>query len=449
MKRLFLTGMTFMMMAFWSGAVCSAEDPLDVNMLIDEALAHNPEIAASQNKKEAMWKRPPQAKAWEDPQITLGVGNVPVDDFEFNKIDMTQKEVSISQQIPFPGVTSLKEKIAIQEAKSTDQEFANTQFQVVKAVKEAYAELYVVNAHIRTANKNKGLLQKFIDIARAKYEVGKGLQQDILKAQVEHSKFIERLIGLEQKQATLIAEFNRLLGRDPSAALTGTPSLQKKSFPYTAEELERMALENNPVLISMQNVIERNEADHKLAKKMYVPSFNVTAAYGLRENYTLNQPPYTATLVNPDGTSNQVQVRTPSQRAERDDVFSFFVGMNIPIWFHSKQNKKVAETNLLIGEAKSQYEALKNEMFYRIRDLVAKEARGTKLIELYQTGIIPQATQSLESAIAGYEVGTIDFLALLDTQVTLCNYEVQVSEELSSYEKYLAELEVVVGKRLF
>ena len=136
-------------------------------------------------------------------------------------------------------------------------------------------------------------------------------------------------------------------------------------------------------------------------------------------------------------------------RAERDDVVSFFVGMNVPIWFMSKQNKKAAETHFLIEEAKAQYSAIKNELLFKIRDLVAKEERGTKLIELYQNGIVPQAMQSLESAMAGYQVGSVDFLMLLDSQVTLCNYEVQVSEELSSHEKYLAELEAVVGKRLF
>ncbi len=80
---------------------------------------------------------------------------------------------------------------------------------------------------------------------------------------------------------------------------------------------------------------------------------------------------------------------------------------------------------------------------------MAKQARETELIELYENGIIPQATQSLNSAIAGYQVGSVDFLMLLDSQVTLCNAELQVSTARVEYQKNLAELEAVVGGKLF
>ena len=136
-------------------------------------------------------------------------------------------------------------------------------------------------------------------------------------------------------------------------------------------------------------------------------------------------------------------------REKRDDVFSVFVGMNVPLWFKSKQNKKVAETHLLIDEAKAQQTAFKNDILFKIRDLAAREERGAKLIDLYQNGIVPQAAQSLESAITGYKVGSVDFLALLDSQVTLCTYEVLISQTLSEYVKDVAELESVVGKKLF
>jgi outer membrane protein TolC len=396
-----------------------------------------------------MWERPSQVRAWEDPQLMFGVKNVPVDDFDFNKIDMTMKEISLSQQIPFPGIPSLKENIAIQEAKSSDQELANKKIQIVKAVKEACADLFLINAHVETAEKNKDLLAKFVKIAEAKYEVGKGLQQDILKAQVEHSKFIERLIDLRQKKLTITAEINRLLGRDPNTALAGNPDIEKKTFPYSIEDLEKMTLEANPALLSIKHLIKRNEDDYKLAKKMYFPSFNVTVAYGQREDYTQNGASFPGTIVNPDGSRENVLIEQPEIRQKRDDLFSLFFGLNIPIWAKSKQSKRVSETHLLIEEAKAQYSAAKNKLFFQIRDLVARENRTANLLELYQNGIIPQSMQSLESSIAGYQVGSVDFLMLLDSQVTLCNYQVQVSEELSSYEKYLAELEAVVGKRLF
>ena len=68
---------------------------------------------------------------------------------------------------------------------------------------------------------------------------------------------------------------------------------------------------------------------------------------------------------------------------------------------------------------------------------------------MIQQGILPQARQSLESALAGYSVDKVDFLTLLSNQVTLFQWEVKYHRELTEYEKTLAEIESVVGKRLF
>jgi outer membrane protein TolC len=79
---------------------------------------------------------------------------------------------------------------------------------------------------------------------------------------------------------------------------------------------------------------------------------------------------------------------------------------------------------------------------------MARQRRELELIELYEKGVIPQAAQSLSSAIAGYQVGAVDFLTLLDSQVTLCNVELQLATAQAECQKNIAELEAVVGKPL-
>jgi outer membrane protein TolC len=169
--------------------------------------------------------------------------------------------------------------------------------------------------------------------------------------------------------------------------------------------------------------------------------------YGQREGFRTKDSTFPAAVLNENGTTTDALVNVPSQSEDRPDVFSFIVGFKVPLWFKNKQNKKVAESFSLTEEAKAQYAAVKNAIFYQIHDLVAKAQKGSRLIDLYQTGIIPQATQSLNSTIAAYEVGSVDFLALIDSQITLCNFETQSSEILADYEKEIADLEMVVGKR--
>jgi outer membrane protein TolC len=447
MKRPTFITLTSILIVFHFLADCYGQNTLNLESLIQEALKVNPEITALQKKRDAMWERPPQEKSWDDPELTLGVANLSTSNFKFNDIDMTMKQIGIMQNIPMPGITSLKEKVAIQEAKSADQMVADGKLKIIRDVKTAYYNLYINYSHMQTAEKNKNLMSKFVEIAQKKYEVGKGLQQDILKAQVEQSKFIERLVELDQLKKSYTAELNRLLNRDPATPIDEAPAITKRTVPLNEEELQKIALAQNPVLLSLKHAIEKNEADYKLSKKQYFPSITVSAMYGQREGFRTKDSTFPAAVLNENGTTSDALVNVPGQSEDRPDVFSFIVGFKVPLWFKNKQNKKVAESFSLTEEAKAQYAAVKNAIFYQIHDLVAKAQKGSRLKDLYQTGIIPQATQSLNSTIAAYEVGSVDFLALIDSQITLCNFETQSSEILADYEKEIADLEMVVGNR--
>jgi len=78
-----------------------------------------------------------------------------------------------------------------------------------------------------------------------------------------------------------------------------------------------------------------------------------------------------------------------------------------------------------------------------------QEAKSSDTLKLIKTAILPQARQSLESSLAGYGVDKVDFLSLLDTQVTLLDWEIKYHRELADYEQTLADLEQAVGKSLF
>jgi cobalt-zinc-cadmium efflux system outer membrane protein len=103
-----------------------------------------------------------------------------------------------------------------------------------------------------------------------------------------------------------------------------------------------------------------------------------------------------------------------------------------------------SETDMAMEELNG----LKNSIGYAINDTLAQMERRRKLVELYKTGIIPQAEQSLESAVIGYRVGKVDFLTLLDGRVNLFNYERELYESKAEYMMKLAQLEAAVGTEL-
>ncbi len=69
-----------------------------------------------------------------------------------------------------------------------------------------------------------------------------------------------------------------------------------------------------------------------------------------------------------------------------------------------------------------------------------------KSARLYQTTILPQARLAVESALAAYRVNRVDFLTLLDNQMTVFNYETSRVSALSGYNKALAEIDLLTGR---
>ena len=123
------------------------------------------------------------------------------------------------------------------------------------------------------------------------------------------------------------------------------------------------------------------------------------------------------------------------------------VEINIPIFYKSKQDRKVAEAKAEIETTEAQYRAMKNEILFMVTDMASMIQRVERQLELYKTGIIHQANLQIGSAMSAYRVNKADFMTLLDSQMTLYRYELEYHQALTEYEKNVANLEATLGKR--
>ncbi|GBE36975.1 outer membrane efflux protein BepC precursor [bacterium BMS3Bbin07] len=390
--------------------------------LIGEAVKNNPELKAFEEKIRVYRERPSQAESLDDPRLKLSIVNVPLDTFSFNQEPMTQKQMTIMQKFPFPGKLALKGAMAGQELEIVKKEYMEKKNDIVRQVKVVYNNLSFINKAIEITENNKALLKEFIKIAETKYAVGKGLQQDVLKSQVELSRMIDHLISLRQKKQTAIARLNTLLNRPVQMPFEDIGEIRQTGFNLTFEGLQQIAVENRPVLLGMRHLINRYRFAYKFAKKDFYPDFDVGIGYGQRDD---------------------------TSAVERTDFVSAFVTINIPLWYKNKESRKVAEEAANIRKATEQYNSMKNNLFFQIKDILTELEENEQQIELFSTGIIPQSTMSLQSAIAGYKVNKVDFITLVNNQITLYNYEIDYYRFITDYENKLAELEAAIGKRLF
>ena len=396
-----------------------AQPRLKLDPLIEEALQNNPEILAAKKRGEVFREKVPQSWALEDPMLGLGVVNLPTN-FSFREEDMTMKEISISQKFPFPGKRPLMREMAEKEAEAVSTEIDDRANRVIKEVKTAYFDLSHVYRAKEVTQRNKQIFETLSKIAETRYATGEGIQQDVLKAHVEISRMADDLIMLDQKRVALEAKLNSLLNRVGDVSMGEPEDLMFKSFAFTLDELQKMALDSNPTLKAMKTMIEAKEKAHGLARLDYYPDFTFKFAYGQRDN---------------------------GPEMNRRDMLTGMVEMTIPLFFESKQSRKVAETLADIQTLQAQYRAMKNEVFYMIASMASMLQRTERQLELYKTGIIPQASMQIKSALSAYTVNKIDFMTLLDSQMTLYRYELEYHGALTEYEKNLSSLEATVGKR--
>jgi cobalt-zinc-cadmium efflux system outer membrane protein len=395
-------------------------ETVKLSSLVEEASENNPVIKASKAKWEASTMRPSQEGSLPNPIIGGGIKNVSFSDITLGEDPRSDIQAFVSQEIPFPGKLSSKEEIAQQESDAQRWLSDAISRKVIANLKEAYFDWFFVNKSIEITNRNKELLQKFTKIAEVKYEVGMGIQQDVLKAQVEVSGFIERLELLAKRKEIVETRIKKILNRPLDSPLGEPEETTKSELAITLAEITDATSEYAPLIKSSSEIVDSREESLKLAKKEYLPDFILGATY-----------------FNRDGGNGDL-----------DDIWQVSLGLRVPLYFWRKERFGVREAALEVSEAQESYESTKNNLLFEVKDNYITATTAEKLVQLYQTGIIPQSTLSLESAISGYQVGNIDFLTLLNNLVTLFNFELEYYGQLTEYQKALARIEEIAGVEL-
>ncbi len=402
--------------------IWTAESPRSPQLqeLVAEAVRNSPEIRAASNERLAAQHRVLPAGALDDPMLEAGVINAPLASQTFRREDMTMKMLGLSQRFPFPGKRDLRQDVAAMSAEAVAYAYQETVNRVIRDVKASYFELAFVAESARLVEKNKQVLDQFLKISESRYSVGQGNQSDVLKAQTQLSKMADELIKLTRERRAIEAELMRALGRGSEAGVPAPAALRLQETPLQLEALLQSASRERPQLLGLKSLVNRGSKALDLARADYYPDFDVKFSYGQRDK----------TL---DGMA-------------RDDMVSVTVGINLPVWREKKRDPRVAEAIAMREQALDLYQAQLNELSSKLRQQVANAEQSLKSARLYESGILPQARLAVESSLSAYRVNRVDFLTLLDSQMTVLNYEIAYASALANYNKALAEIDLLTGK---
>ncbi len=407
---------------FWNASIEAASliwAPAYLSGLIEEGLAENREIQSLEAQVESLKKEIPFAGSLDDPMLGLAILNLPTDSFSFSQEPMTQKQISISQKIPWFGKLDLRSQRAALTAIRQQAMLDAKRLQLAKQIAVGYYELGFIAKSIEINERLTEIVNQLLQVAETRYSTGRGLQQDVLQAQVELSKLLDEKIILEKRRRTATDRINELLNRDRFMIVEPPTELELMNLGLNAEDLTSRMLQENPQLRVKQADIGIAETEVELAKKNYWPDMDFRVAYGQRDE---------------DRTGRSLP-----------DFVSAQVVMNLPLWQKTRQDPKFEATMKAREAAEKSHQNLLKSLPYQVDALVTDIHETQDNYKLFTEALLLQADQWARSSQSAYEVGTIEFNTMISAHLQLLRFELQADKYLFDVYQRRAELEEILG----
>ncbi|MEX2284114.1 MAG: TolC family protein [Gemmatimonadota bacterium] len=401
------------------GIPLAAQDKLTLPDVYAQLRERNPQLVAAHALVDATAQREPGARLPADPSVQLGVMNFSLPGFSANMPTSMAPSVQLMQMMPIPGKLTLAGAIAGRNTDVARAQANGVWWQLRARAAMSFYELYSVDRQLLVMNESLQLLEDFERVAKSMYGAGQGRQSDVLRANVETARMKADLARMRAMRSAAVARMNGVLNR---AAETRIAEVRLAEIPGSVpggDTLRAWAEAAQPMLARGHVLVEQSELLSALARRELWPDFTVGLAYGQRP----------ATM----GTER---------------MGSVMLGFTVPVFAGQRQLRMRDEAAAMQRMAQAELQAMRADVHARIGELLATLERTATLLTLYRNDIVPQAEANVQSAFSAYRVGSVDFMTLVDGQMTLNRYRQEVFALIAEHGAAIAELEMNIGREL-
>jgi outer membrane protein TolC len=379
----------------------------------------NPRAAAARSLAQAALARVPGATRPPDPQVQFGFMNYTVPTLA-PMPTLGMRQVQVMQMLPLGGKLGLAGQVAGAQASAAAERAHEVTWDLRGDVAMFFYDLYATDRRLEVMRETVRLLQDIEKTAASMYRVGDGRQADVLRAQVEIARMVEDTVRMQAMRQTMVAKLNALLDR-PTDAPVGIPALPQ--FPDSVPQrawLDSIAHGNRPMIRAGLEEVRAAEASERLARKEIWPDLQVGAQYAQRGG-------------DMGGTERMA---------------SLMVGASIPIFARDRQYRMREETNAMKQMAQADLAMMRADTRGKMGEAYANLVRARNLAQLYRSTVLPQAEATVASALSAYRVGSVDFMTLLDDQMTVNKYRQDLYALDAEQGKAWADLEMLSSRVL-
>lgn len=409
----------------------AAGEPIRLGAVYQELRQASPRLAAVDALAAAARARIPSAGLPPDPQLQLGFMNyslpglAPMD-------NAGMQQLQLMQMLPLGGKLGLSRGIARSRASAQEERASEAWWEARAQAAMAFYELHQADDGLAVMRETLRLLDDIRRTAEAMYRVGEGRQPDVLRAHVEIARMAEDTLRMQAMRSAAAARLNALLNRSQGASV-GTPVLP--AFPVSVpalEWLERAAYANRPMLRAAADEVEAADQMSRLARRELFPDLQVGVQLARG----------TTSMLEVDGMG------VPMVERRTEQMGSLMIGASIPVFARSRQLRMRDEAAAMRQMASADLLAMRADTRGSLGRWYAELTRARRLSTLYRTTIIPQAHATVASALSAYRVGQVDFMTLLDNQMTVNRYRQELAVLEAEEGTAWAELEMLIGGRL-
>jgi hypothetical protein len=418
----------------WAGNSGATElTRVTLKMLIETAQAQDPWIAGSHYRQAREEAFSDGAAGLPAPTVTLGLNNVPTSGFNLNQESMTQFQLGLQQTLPRGRTVALTrqkfDQKGLIEAHSRDARKAD----IVRRISRLYLEIFRHQQTAALIENDLTLVDQLIENALSQYTTGAlGFhQQEVIQAQTERSRLIDRLNLALQRQDQNYAALSAWLGHGPTgdrlhfegelAQLFQVPAAVLIQNPDLKVQVLAEAFAAHPLVQGLDQGVNAADTESDLAAERSKPQWGINARYGQRQDSAMG--------------------------VSRADFLSLGVSFDLPMMNRRQLNSQVTA-------AIADREGVKTDRALMLRqikagyDLAALNYRHLLVRQQhYKTQLLQQVSEEATASLAAYttESGTFsDVLQAnmrgLKVKTDALNVDVDLHQSIIDLDYYLVAM---------
>ncbi len=263
-------------------------DPV-LDGLIDEALAHNSNIAIAAANVQQASALLTQARSQFFPQVGYGGGatrernrepafaaqlpNYP------NPTSAYQAVLSATWEIDLWGRVQRQSEAVLADVLATEQARRGVILSLVASVCNSYLQLRGLDAQLEVAKQTLGTYGESVDLFKLQFEYGQVSMMNVAQAESQYESAAAQIPLIESQMAQTENALAVLIGRDPGPIARGK-TIDELKLPSVPAGLPSELLERRPDLLQSEQQLIAANAQIGAAKALYFPSISLTGAFG-------------------------------------------------------------------------------------------------------------------------------------------------------------------------